>query len=453
MSFFHLSMFYLLNLVSVVQAASIERRDWQLVAGRDPHRLVVKFHEGSDWSTAHIPSVLMDERLTIQAMFSQDTVWLAGQYARLRKHSDVEDLTTYLQIEADAAVLDALARRLAEQPEVEHVYRAFLPQSPPMDIPPETPDFFGYQLDHLAQPTGLGFEKVRQWTAGAGMRVANIEYSYDPLHEDLERAPVTHAWGWDPEEWAYHGNAVIGQLIATDNLYGVVGAIPETEVLVISPYDNPNWYTVSNAILSAVDFLSEGDVILIEQQTARSGAYCPMEYEPSVFDAIQWATAMGITVVEPGGNGAQNLDTSVWDDWFNLDVQDSGAIMVGGSQANVAPLMWTGSSFGSRIDVQGWYQDITTTSAEQYGDLFLPQGDSLQAYTQYFGGTSGASPQIVSIVIALNAMAIQQGNDPYSPAQLREILRQTGRSQPVADQDRWIGNQPDIETLIRMWAW
>ena len=60
--------------------------------------------------------------------------------------------------------------------------------------------------------------------------------------------------------------------------------------------------------------------------------------------------------------------------------------------------MWVGSSFGSRIDVQGWYQDITTISAEQYGDLFFPNADSQQAYTQYFGGTSGASPQIVSVI-------------------------------------------------------
>ena len=35
-------------------------------------------------------------------------------------------------------------------------------------------------------------------------------------------------------------------------------------------------------------------------------------------------------VVEPSANGAQDLDTSVWDGWFDLDVQDSGAIMVGG---------------------------------------------------------------------------------------------------------------------------
>ena len=36
---------YCLN--GIVQAASIPRTDWRVIEGRDPNRLVVKFHEQS----------------------------------------------------------------------------------------------------------------------------------------------------------------------------------------------------------------------------------------------------------------------------------------------------------------------------------------------------------------------------------------------------------------------
>ena len=50
-----------------------------------------------------------------------------------------------------------------------------------------------------------------------------------------------------------------------------------------------------------------GDVVLIEQQTSAFDGYCPMEYVPSVFDAIQWLVAENINVVEPSANGSQDL--------------------------------------------------------------------------------------------------------------------------------------------------
>ena len=161
------------------------------------------------------------------------------------------------------------------------------------------------------------------WSRGGGTRVVNIEYSYDPLHEDLQNAPVTHAWGWDQDRWHYHGNAVIGQIIATDNEYGVTGAAPDAEVLVIAPYPEENYYNVAAAIVASLDFLVIGDVVLIEQQTSAFDGYCPMEYVPSVFDAIQWLVAEDINVVEPSANGSQDLDAERWEGWFDLTVQDS----------------------------------------------------------------------------------------------------------------------------------
>ena len=139
---------------------------------------------------------------------------------------------------------------------------------------------------------------------------------------------------------------------------------------------------------------------------------------------------------------------------FAVEVQDSGAIMVGGSGGIREPLVWSGgSSYGTRIDVQGWFEGIVTTSTSELADLYFPAGDSRQSYTQYFGGTSGASPQIVSVIASFNSAVIEQGVEPWSPLELRALLRQTGRSQPFMDRETLIGSQPDASTLLRMWAW
>lgn len=437
-------------LIESVQAASIPRDDWQLVDGRDSNRLIVKFHEQSGLLASDLVD-FVDVAVEIQPLFVQDPALLEKKYVRLQSKG-VEDLRTYAVVTGGESILDELAPSLLEEEVIEHVYRDFLPAAPPMDIPPTTPDFRSEQNDHAVGPTGLGFNDSVQWSRGDGIRVANIEYSFDPLHEDLQNAPVTHAWGWDPERWQYHGNAVIGQLIATDNEYGVTGAVPNAEVLVVSPYAEQDAYNVASSLVASLDFLFKGDVVLIEQQTGAFDSYCPMEYNPSVFDAIQWIVAEDINVVEPSANGSHDLDDPQWEGWFDLTQQDSGAIMVGGSYG-LGDRRWSGgSSYGSRIDVQGWFERIVTTSTDEFADIFNPN-DSRQAYTAYFGGTSGASPQIVSVITAFNSATLAQDGTVWSSSEMRELLRQTGRSQPLTDQVTWIGSQPNASTLLRMWAW
>ena len=104
------------------------------------------------------------------------------------------------------------------------------------------------------------------------------------------------------------------------------------------------------------------------------------------------------------------------------------------------------------MDVQGWFDHIVTTSTYEYADLFYPE-DTRQAYTAYFGGTSGASPQIVSVACCIQSAVLAQQGEVWTASDLRDLIRQTGRSQPLADQDTWIGSQPDASTLLKMWAW
>jgi hypothetical protein len=201
-------------------------------------------------------------------------------------------------------------------------------------------------------------------------------------------------------------------------------------------------------------------VLLIEQQALAHDSYCPVEIDPAVFDAISLAVAKGIVVVEPTGNGAQDLDDPIWDGWFDREQRDSGAIMVGGGSSpssGLEPRTWpdSGSCYGSRVDLQGWYDGVATTANDEYGgyyaDLFFPGGDGRQAYTSHFSGTSAAAPMVAGAAALANSVAWENWGEPWDPAELRAALVSTGTPQPAED-DRHLGPQPNLDVFFRTWG-
>ena len=107
--------------------------------------------------------------------------------------------------------------------------------------------------------------------------------------------------------------------------------------------------------------------------------YVPVSYWPDDLTAIQYATALGILVVEAAGNGAQHLDDDVYAgpgpgfrptrlNPFVRDGLDSGGILVGagappsgdhGPDRSRLPF----SNWGTAIDAQGWGRDVATTGS------------------------------------------------------------------------------------------
>ena len=150
---------------------------------------------------------------------------------------------------------------------------------------------------------------------------------------------------------------------------------------VISPYPEQEYYNVAAAIVA--HWILVKGMVPIEQQTSLlmplSNGVCP-----------QCLDAINVMVEIPRGrtqaNGAHDLDDAQWEGWFDSNVQDSGAIMVGGSYG-LGDQTVGRFTYGSRMDAQGWFERIVTTSTYEYADLFYPD-DSRQAYTAYFGGTS-----------------------------------------------------------------
>ncbi len=113
---------------------------------------------------------------------------------------------------------------------------------PPLDAPPPpqarrrvqsgTPDFGGNQ-GYLRQnmPGTNGIEAEYSWTFeggnGVGVTIYDIEYSWNVNHEDLSAStPLIVKPGdaaIDPFNNLNHGTSVLGELVGSNNVYGVKG--------------------------------------------------------------------------------------------------------------------------------------------------------------------------------------------------------------------------------------
>jgi subtilisin family serine protease len=243
---------------------------------------------------------------------------------------------------------------------------------------------------------------------------------------------------------------VLGELVAGANGYGVTGLVPAAIIRVAPTNTLEFGFDVGRAVSLATSVLTEGDIILIEQQICICERECDFEtheglgpvedYQPW-YDAIEIATASGITVVEAGGNGAMTLDDPACANRFNRAFRDSGAIIVGAGTPDTRVRV-PSSSWGGRIDLQGWGAAVTTTG---YGDLFDPS-DVLQRYTDTFGGTSGASPIVASAAVIVQGVRRAHGLGPLSPAALRALLVDTGT--PEGDPTHRIGPLPNLPAAL-----
>ena len=245
-----------------------------------------------------------------------------------------------------------------------------------------------------------------------------------------------------------HGTAVWGEIKGEHDSQGVRGGAVAVTPIVANVFDAENRVLrVAVVIAQAADLLQAGDVILIEREyKITDGDGVPVEYYPAEWAAIRSAVDKGIVVVEAGANGQVDLDT-VRDGRFkrgHANFADSGAIMVGGARHNQRT--WIGSSFGSRIDVQGWYDWSVATTG--YGYLHGSSGDN-DAYTDEFAGTSSASPLVTAAAAVMQSVARLSLGRVLEPDELRELMVKTGTPQPVGDAATHnVGPQPNLKWAL-----
>jgi len=219
-----------------------------------------------------------------------------------------------------------------------------------------------------------------------------------------------------------------------------------------------NGSTRPDAIMAAIANLTFGDVLLLEAQVALNGTDLlgPIEAYDAEYEAIRLATALGIIVVEAGGNGTDNglapaLDMDTYTtlsglailnrDPANPDFRDSGAIIVTAATSTDPHTRLVYAPHGRRIDCYAWGQDIDTLASDDAG--------ATDSYRTNFGGTSGASPIITGAALAVQGRAEAQLGFRYSPRQMRAILSDPLTGTPAdAAEPTTISVMPNLRNIF-----
>ncbi|QWG70472.1 peptidase S8 (plasmid) [Bacillus mycoides] len=306
------------------------------------------------------------------------------------------------------------------------------------------------------EPAPLGINAPYAWSIkggdGKGTTFVDMEYGWLFSHEDLVNQKIELMSGQNKSEHHDHGTSVLGIVSAEDNNIGGIGIAPKAKVKVVSQIRDNGMYNTADAILSAVNNMQAGDILLLEAQATYEGYgdknYLPVEVKPDIFDAIRLGTNKGIIIIEAGANGGNDLDQFRDRNGKQVlnrnspDFKDSGAIMVGAASARVPHKRSYFSNYGSRVDVYGWGNAVDTADAK-------PSEFMTNLYTSSFGGTSSASPIIAGAAASIQGIAKNNQGKVYTPSQLRDILSDsstgTKSNDPISDK---IGVLPDLKAIL-----
>lgn len=391
--------------------------------------LLTKELAGGDWHPLHRD--VTEDKLTEYRNKAQQTLGKA-----------VADLNTQLEFILPPGLDAATACDLLNQLAIVEIAE---PMPAPM-VPPLPPNYQSAQ-GYLATPT-TGIGATDAWNVlaatGAGVKIVDVEYSWNNAHQDLPVVTLIGPTPVDPFADNNHGTAVIGEMASKNNGWGTTGAAYNATIY-FSAANTSSGYNVASAITRTFSSLSPGDIILIEQQMAgplytgsppgTQTGLIPVEWFSGTYNAIVTAVGNGITVVEAAGNGSQNLDAAVYSTgngghWPFLAQNDSGAIIVGagaaavGGSSTARSRLWF-SNYGATLDLQGWGEAVVTTG---YGDRYSSEGINLR-YTSDFGGTSSASPIVASACALLQEAYRDRLGTTLQPQAMRLTLRQTGSGQ------------------------
>ncbi len=348
---------------------------------------------------------------------------------------------------------DEIAKRLQAAPGVDRAYPQEAGDDPAVN-PANDP--YNAQQGYLdAAPTGIDARWAWTQTAGCGdgMGVVDVERGWRLGHEDFASKSPTLLNGDNRPGSQNHGTAVLGEMIADDNMVGVVGIANAAAVVHASSYYDAATNTSSdytNAIVAAINALNAGDCIILEIQSTGAIFGAPVEIFDDAFDATRLASALGRIVFEAAGNGNNDLDTLMVGGLNILnpasaDFRDSGAIICGAAVDTVPHERASFSSFGARVNCYGWGQNVVTAG---YGDLDAGSGPD-DEYTATFNGTSSATPIVTGAGMVVQAMHEDTTGARLSPSQMRLVLSNpaTGTAQggTVAGN---IGVMPDLRAIL-----
>lgn len=326
------------------------------------------------------------------------------------------------------------------------------PIAPPIDIGTITPSYVANQTYIQSNP---GVNMQYAWDLGfngQGIRLRDIEYGFNKNHEEINATNSSIASGMTISssanlDYTEHGTAVVGILYADNGSYGITGLAHGASELVVFPEWQQTGYNRINAVANAINNSTIGDVIVYEMQaegaTVATNDYVPAEYQQVIWDLTKAATDSGIIIVAAAGNGNQNLDSAIYEPYMNRG--NSGAILVGAGSSDLNHNKLSYSTFGTRIDVQAWGNNVRSTGKITGLSYFLIDNDINQSYVT-FTGTSAATPIVASCAAVLQSYYYSLYSAYMTPIAVRNLLVSTGISQGTGGN---IGPIPNMQTAMQ----
>lgn len=353
-----------------------------------------------------------------------------------------------------------LLKMLLQTDKVELAYIEYAPASAPSGNIYNDP-LHHYQGYLNPSPEGINARYTLGIKGGNGkgdVKFIDIEQGWLLDHEDI-MVNTLDCTGINCNSFKDHGAAVLGIIMMRNNAVGGIGIVPGADGYVISQWRPGGILNMADAIMAAISHLRFGDIILLESQTfasTTSRRAWPVEIQEATFDVIRLATALGITVIEAGGNGnsdqTRGNDLDLFTDRqgkkildrLSPDFRDSGAIIVAAASSTLPHTKINYSNYGNRVDCYAWGENVVTAGYHPGNS-----GLAINTYTGNFGGTSAASAIIAGAAIAVQSITAANHQSKISPKDLRQLLGNDLYGTPsvngrLADK---IGVMPDLKKI------
>lgn len=346
---------------------------------------------------------------------------------------------------------EKLIRTLEKFPEIEYVsVMSGTPVEPPLvKIYTVTPDLESQQT-YLNDNPGINARYA--WSrgiTGQNIRIRDVEYGFHKTHEMLSaQAFIQLEPGYTPNSglsgnnYMDHGTAVVSIMGSAKDNIGLSGAAYGASEIKGYLEWTTLGYNRASAVSRSISASQAGDIILYEMQTGGKDGYCPAEYDSVIWDMTKAATDSGIIIIAAAGNGNQDLDDPFYAAYRARG--NSGAIIVGAGSPNTTHSKLSFSTYGSRVDVQGWGSNVL---AAGYGSYQKYDNDNNRTYT-WFNGTSSATPTVASAAVLIQSFYRQNTGQYLTPAAMKNLLVSTGIPQGGTDTNKKIGPLPNVKNAI-----
>jgi serine protease len=403
---------------------------------------------GPGWDTL---AAMVPFEISLLRLYDNDEVFALVEAARQAGGDQASELLRWFRLPfPEGADAEDAATLLARLPVVE---QAFVETHAVLAMATSTEPLRTTQAWQDDAQTGIGVDAARDQPGGmgAGVNYVDVEYGWRLDHEDLIDLGLTVEFGQNnavlnfstgPLDVRLHGTPVVAITAATETGVGGVGIAPHVNVHLVSAFDSAvGGFNHHSAITTAIGRAGSGGILLVELQDPSLG---PLEMNAAHQAELFTATSLGVTVIEPAGNGTVAIDNFA--DFFGRHVLDrnspdffeSGAVMVGSATSTAPRSRLASSSFGSRIDCYAWGENIECAS----GSGTTTHGA--------FSGTSGASAIIAGVAASIQGMALAKRGQFLTPAEVRNLLLIGSDIDDGAPSPTVIGTMPDLAQIATL---